>query len=287
MPSDVTVFGLGGMGGALAAALLKKGYRTTIWNRTAAKAAPLVEKGAELVTSLKAGFEASNFLVFCVLENNIVHEMLNENLSSLSGKIILNTTNGTSQQARDLSSFVSGHGGQYIHGAIMAVPAQIGTEDAFLLYSGPPELFASIQERVTALGGAKYVGLDPGLASLHDSALLSGLLGLFSGFIHSSALISSQPGETATGFMDSYIKFTTSMSDYLRALAEQIDTGHFTALGSTLGIYGSALKNICEVTESQGVSSELLKPLEALVEKAVEAGYGNSEISALTKLLRR
>jgi shikimate 5-dehydrogenase len=47
----VTVIGLGGMGSALTSALLEAGYPVTVWNRTAAKAAPLVDAGASQADS--------------------------------------------------------------------------------------------------------------------------------------------------------------------------------------------------------------------------------------------
>ncbi|MFF5975579.1 NAD(P)-binding domain-containing protein [Streptomyces sp. NPDC012769] len=42
----VTVIGLGRMGRALAEAFLREGYETTVWNRTAARAEPLLAAGA-------------------------------------------------------------------------------------------------------------------------------------------------------------------------------------------------------------------------------------------------
>ncbi|WP_344841650.1 NAD(P)-binding domain-containing protein [Nonomuraea dietziae] len=51
----VTVLGLGSMGSALAGALLDKGVETTVWNRSAGRAAPLVARGArEAATPLEA-----------------------------------------------------------------------------------------------------------------------------------------------------------------------------------------------------------------------------------------
>lgn len=44
--TSVTVLGLGPMGQALAAALLDAGHHTTVWNRTEAKAAQLLSRGA-------------------------------------------------------------------------------------------------------------------------------------------------------------------------------------------------------------------------------------------------
>jgi 3-hydroxyisobutyrate dehydrogenase len=43
---DVGFCGLGDMGAAMAARLLDKGHRVTVWNRTAAKAKPLLDQGA-------------------------------------------------------------------------------------------------------------------------------------------------------------------------------------------------------------------------------------------------
>jgi len=49
--SAVTVLGLGSMGTAQARALLNRGHRVTIWNRTKAKTAHLVAGGARLARS--------------------------------------------------------------------------------------------------------------------------------------------------------------------------------------------------------------------------------------------
>ncbi|WP_344093106.1 NAD(P)-binding domain-containing protein, partial [Nocardiopsis composta] len=42
----VSVLGLGAMGSAIARTFVERGYRTTVWNRNAAKSAPLVDAGA-------------------------------------------------------------------------------------------------------------------------------------------------------------------------------------------------------------------------------------------------
>jgi 3-hydroxyisobutyrate dehydrogenase len=48
---DVGFCGLGDMGAAMAARLLDKGHRVTVWNRTAAKAKPLLDQGATWAAS--------------------------------------------------------------------------------------------------------------------------------------------------------------------------------------------------------------------------------------------
>src|SRR5690606_37357618 len=61
-----TVIGLGQMGSTLARLLLDSGYRVTVWNRTAAKAEPLVARGAELAPTALAAVSASRVVVVCV-----------------------------------------------------------------------------------------------------------------------------------------------------------------------------------------------------------------------------
>lgn len=54
-PVAVTLIGLGDMGSALARAFLANRHRVTVWNRTAAKATPLVQAGAQQAKSVEDG----------------------------------------------------------------------------------------------------------------------------------------------------------------------------------------------------------------------------------------
>jgi glutamyl-tRNA reductase len=55
---EVPVIGLGAMGTALARALLCDGHHVTVWNRTSAKAGPLVREGAVLAPSVASAVAA-------------------------------------------------------------------------------------------------------------------------------------------------------------------------------------------------------------------------------------
>jgi 3-hydroxyisobutyrate dehydrogenase-like beta-hydroxyacid dehydrogenase len=52
MNQRVAVIGTGRMGSALAAALLNKGFLTTVWNRTVAKAEPLSRLGVRIAKDI-------------------------------------------------------------------------------------------------------------------------------------------------------------------------------------------------------------------------------------------
>ncbi|KAB8277509.1 hypothetical protein BDV30DRAFT_234840 [Aspergillus minisclerotigenes] len=284
MSKHISIFGLGAMGTALAAKYLEHGYQTTVWNRTTAKAIPLVEQGAKLASTISAGVNASDLIIICLLNNQVVEDTLRDALHTMPSKTIVNLTNGTPNQARKLADFVTSHGARYIHGGIMAVPTMIGSPHAVLLYSGESlELFQSIESHLSLLGMSKYLGIDAGSASLHDLALLSGMYGLFSGFLHAVALIKSgqDTSTTATRLLPLLTPWLSAMTGYLSSIAKQIDEGDYATQGSNLGMQLAGVENIIRAGEEQGVSSQMILPIKALIEQAVGEGHGGEDLSAL------
>ncbi|MFI0410587.1 NAD(P)-binding domain-containing protein [Actinomadura sp. 3N508] len=74
--SPVTVIGLGPMGAAMAATFLGNGHPTTVWNRTAAKAEPLVAKGATLAATSADALAASELIVISQTDYPAMYDSL-------------------------------------------------------------------------------------------------------------------------------------------------------------------------------------------------------------------
>src|SRR2546428_706340 len=68
----VAVIGLGGMGSGMARALLDNGFPVTVYNRTAAKAAPLVEQGAVLAPSAGDAGAGADVVVLSLADEHAV-----------------------------------------------------------------------------------------------------------------------------------------------------------------------------------------------------------------------
>jgi 3-hydroxyisobutyrate dehydrogenase-like beta-hydroxyacid dehydrogenase len=68
--------GLGLMGGRMARNLLKKGFETTVWNRTLERCAPLAEAGAQVVATPHALAERSDVVVACVADPPAVERLV-------------------------------------------------------------------------------------------------------------------------------------------------------------------------------------------------------------------
>ncbi|KAL4923622.1 NAD(P)-dependent oxidoreductase [Aspergillus undulatus] len=284
MARQVSVFGLGAMGKALALQYIGTGYTTTVWNRSSEKAQALLAQGARLASKVADGVEASNLIILCLLDNPSVKETLSKATSSLPGKIIVNLTNGTPSQARELSEWVTSCGADYIHGGIMAVPDMIGSTHAVILHSGSTKAFARVEADLAHLGTAKFLGTDPGSASLHDLALLSGMYGLFSGFFQATALARSH-GTSATDIIDILKPWLTAMTHYLGVLAQQIDAGDYATQGSNLAMQVAGMQNLVDTFAEQGVTPALILPFRDLMRRALEGGYGSADVSAVIEFM--
>jgi 3-hydroxyisobutyrate dehydrogenase-like beta-hydroxyacid dehydrogenase len=275
------------MGQALAARFLKQGHTVTVWNRTPDKSASLVALGAREAKAAADAIAASDVAVICVLDYAAVSSIIDSAASVLSGRALVNLTNGTPSQARAAAERVAGLGATYLDGGIMATPPMIGGEHALILYSGSQATFDAHVRSLETLGAAKYLGADAGLASLHDLALLSGMYGVFAGFFHATALVDSE-GIEASSFLKLLGPWMSAMMGELPGYAEKIDSSkHGLNVVSNLGMQAASLNNIVNASREQGVATDLLDPLLGLFRKRVEAGFGDEDISGIFELIRR
>lgn len=285
--ANISILGLGAMGQALAAVFLQRGHTVTVWNRTPGKAAALSAQGARERQSAADAIAASDVTVICVLDYAAVASVIEEAASALAGRVLINLTNGTPAQARATGKRVTELGAMYLDGGIMATPPMIGGEHALILYSGSRAAFDAHSGSLGALGSAKYLGADPGLASLHDLALLSGMYGLFAGFFHASALVDSE-GIRAGSFLNLLRPWMTAMMGELSGYAEKIDNGrHGVNVVSNLGMQTASLDNILTASREQGVATALLDPMLELFRLRVGAGFADEDISGIFELIRR
>ncbi|UNO40525.1 NAD(P)-binding domain-containing protein [Streptomyces sp. MST-110588] len=285
--TPVSVIGLGDMGAALAGAFLAAGRPTTVWNRTAAKAEPLVAKGAVRAASAAEAVTAGPLVVVCLLNHDTVQSVLRPLAAELAGRTVVNLTNGTPEQARETAAWAKEHGIRYLDGGIMAVPPGIATPEAFILYSGEEAAFQEWRADLEVLGSAVYLGTDPGSASLHDLALLTALYGLASGAIQALALARTA-GTELTAFTESLLMpwmramLEAGVPNYADQVARKAYEDNVV---SNLAMQRTGFANILQTQRDQGVSTVLLEPLAELMDRRIADGHGEEDLSGLIELL--
>ncbi|GAB3669002.1 NAD(P)-binding domain-containing protein [Actinocorallia lasiicapitis] len=284
--NPVTVLGLGLMGRALAAALLRAGTPTTVWNRSPEKAAELTGLGARLAGSVGEAVAASPLVIVCVTDYPAVRGLLEPLGDALAGRVVVNLTSGTSQQAREMGAWAAGRGFTYLDGAILAVPQDIGTEAAVVIYSGPLDAFDAHAATLRHLAAATtHLGADPGLASLYDAAMLGFMWSVLNGFLHATALLGTAKVDAvavAPFLTQGFGVMATWLSDY----AAQIDAADYPAHDSTVATHLAAMDHLLHESASLGVNTELPALIRRLAARAADAGHAGHSYAALIAQFR-
>jgi 3-hydroxyisobutyrate dehydrogenase-like beta-hydroxyacid dehydrogenase len=284
---NLTLLGLGDMGTALARAWLAAGQPLTVWNRTAARTVPLAAEGAAVAESAAEAVAASRVVVVCLLDDASVGEVLSG--VDLTGKDVVNLTTCTPSQARARAEWAEKRGARFLDGGIMAVPPMIGVEGsgAYVFYSGSRALFDACQSTLAIPAGTTYVGADPGFAALYDVALLSAMTGMFAGVSHAFALIRKED-IAPKDFAPLLVNWLTAMAPYAHGIADHLESGDYTeGVGSNLAMMTEANATLLTTAEDQGVSTELLTPFMALMERRVADGHGDEDTTGVIDLLVR
>jgi 3-hydroxyisobutyrate dehydrogenase-like beta-hydroxyacid dehydrogenase len=286
--APVTVVGLGPMGAALAGAFLNHGHPITVWNRSRGKADNLVAQGAHWATTVTDAVTASTVIVVCVKDYETMYAILEPAAGALAGRVVVNLNSGTPEQARAATAWATERGIEYLDGAIMVPPPLIGLPGSVLLYSGPEAVFAANQPTLTSVGSATYLGTDPGLAVLYNTALLGLMYSTLNGFLHAAALVgTAQVG--ASTFAEVAIDWflPSVVGEILETEAPAIDKGHYPGELGSMQMNLTALDHIVRTSVEQGVDIEIPSHNKEIVDRAITAGFGANNYMAVIELLKR
>ncbi|MFD7077544.1 NAD(P)-dependent oxidoreductase [Nocardioides sp. NPDC059952] len=282
--TDITVLGLGAMGSALAASLLDAGRSVTVWNRTPGRASELVGRGAGTTDSVAEAVLASPVVIACLLDRSSVEETLALAAGELRGRTLVNVTTTTPNESRALASWAADHGVDYLDGAIMAVPAMIGSRAGQIFYSGSRAAYDALLPTLEIWATSEFHGEDAGLASLVDLAMLSGMYQMFTGFFHGAAMVATM-GMSASDFAARQAPFLAAMSEELAGYAKVIDGGDYTVAGQQ-SLEFSDLAHIVRASEEEGVDPSPIATVQALISAQMAAGHGSEGLARIYEGLR-
>lgn len=284
---SVAVLGLGPMGAALAGAVLDAGHPTLVWNRTAERARPLVERGATASGTAAEAIAGAAVTLVCLRDHAATREVLDDVAAALAGRDVVVLSSGTPDEARATAARLAEHGAHPLAGAIMVTTPLVGTADGVVLVSGPRETYERSRTVLAALGGkVEHVDEDHGVASTLDIGMLdvyfSGLLG----FVHALALVAA---DGVRG--EQFLRFAGSAVDVLAAsladVARDVDARSYPGTEDTLEMELAAFEHIVGTSGQRGLDPAAIGVVRDLARRAVDAGHGGESFSRLVEHLRR
>ncbi|NEB35380.1 NAD(P)-binding domain-containing protein [Streptomyces sp. SID14515] len=283
----VTVIGLGPMGRAMAAVLLDRGYAVTVWNRTASRADDLVARGAVLAPSPADAVAANEAVVISLTDYAAFHAVLEPAAQALDGRVLLNLTSATPEEARAGARWAAGRGAELLTGGVSASPTGIGQPESYAFYSGPREAFDRHRPVLEALTGrVEHQGEDPGLAALHYQIGMvmfwTSMLGCWQ-----AVALARANGLTAADILPSAAETADSLAETFAFYAERIDAGVHLGDVDRLAMGLASAEHVLEANADAGVDTALPAAVVDLFRRGVEAGHGTDSFSALVELMAK
>ena len=282
----VAVLGLGNMGSALAEALLSAGFSVTVWNRTSSKSAPLVERGARAVKSAAEAVQVSDITIFCVADHAATISVIQNDAvaKALEGKLLAHLGVITAEESRGIAGWADAQNIDYLECSIMGLPNDVRNSAATLACSGPLRIFDANKDVLSAFGDPEHVSKTTGACYDFDKTFYAFVYALTLGFIQGAALAH------ASGFsIEAYTRVITGhmtvFPERLEHLGSMIADRNLDGDQATLEEWVHAFALSLDLCRTLGVDDTLPTALMRNLQKAIESGYGEKEISALFEVL--
>ena len=139
MRETVGFIGLGGMGLAMAANLLKAGFGLRVYNRTAEKARPLLERGATLARSPAEAAEPGGVVATMVSDDRAVEDVTLGSdgfLGRLGDGVHLSMSTIAPRTARRLAELHRERNGRYVASPVFGKPEVAAQAKLWVVTSG-------------------------------------------------------------------------------------------------------------------------------------------------------
>jgi 3-hydroxyisobutyrate dehydrogenase-like beta-hydroxyacid dehydrogenase len=208
-----------------------------------------------------------------------------ELFADASGGAVINLATGTPEEAQAMVEWAAARDVGYLDGAMLAVPQSVATPDAQFLYSGSTEVFEEHQELLDVLATSRYLGADPTVAAVWDSALLGIGYSALLGYLHAAALLDTA-GTSPSQFQPMVGQWLTTMAGLMAELGGEIEAGEYRNATSSVALNRWAVAKLVNTSLARGVTAEPLTTLRALLDRAVADGRGDESVGSLFESLR-
>lgn len=284
----ITVVGCGVMGSSIINALMNAGIEVTIVDINKSAAEKFICRGAKYFPSLDEADEND-----CILINLPNHKIASGVLAAadkerLKGKMLINTTTSSPDEVLDMDRIAKEIGMLHLDAKIENYPGDIGSNKAYLIYSGSKEVFDAAKNALEAIGQAAYLGSDVIGASVVDIAVLDVHFGAIATLAESVAYCIKYNYSVKSFIEQAQYILPIMLAGNYRAFSDECSnyTGSFEdASECTLRIETTAMKTILDSMHSAGVKTPCGDSILELFQKGIESGNSSKNVVAVVNEL--
>jgi len=276
--ATIAWLGTGLLGSGFVTAALKRCDRVRVWNRTAARTAPLVTLGAVAATSIADAVSGVDRVHVCLSDDAAVDGVLAELLAApgFKGPIVDHTTvtpKGAAARAKKLASLGIG----FLGCPVFMGPANAAESQGRMLCAGPAALVEQLAPALRAMTGELLLMGDdvqrPATIKLVGNALIIGI----SGVVADALAVAEGGGVTASDAM-AFIS-TFPAGGIINARGARMAKGDYAASFEL----SMARKDVRLMQQTAGTHAlATLDGLGARMDALITKGHGAKDLAALS-----
>jgi 3-hydroxyisobutyrate dehydrogenase len=275
---QVAVLGTGIMGAGMAGSLLRAGHDVTVWNRTAAKAAPLADAGATVAHSPAEAVSGAEVVVVMLFDTAAVLDVLTKASEGGSDAVWLQASTIGQEGMLEVAALAAGRGLKLVDAPVLGTkgPAEQGKLVALL--SGDKAAIEAAQPVIEAYS-ARSVNAGPALGAASALKLVC------NAWISTINAAVGQSHALAQGLGIDGGLFVAAMSggaadnQYLHMKSDLIAKGEFPP-SFTLGGAAKDVELILAAARGAGVGDDVLAGLTSVYRRAAE-NHGDEDMAAV------
>lgn len=150
----ITFIGTGLLGANFTRALLKRGEKVNVWNRTPDKAKELEQYGAKAYDTAAEAVKGSQRVHVTLSDDKAVDEVLEQAAAGLeAGAIIIDHTTTSAPGAAKRSAYWKQKGNPYIHAPVFMGPINALESTGTMMVSGDQQIVRSLEPELSKMTG--------------------------------------------------------------------------------------------------------------------------------------
>jgi len=282
---NVGWIGLGNMGLVMAARVLEAGHRLTVYNRSADKAAGLVERGAHLAKS-PAEAATSELVVTMLADDTAVRDVLEPGgaLAAMpSNTVHVSMSTISHALAQELTTSHAARGVGFVGAPVFGRPDAAAAGKLFVLAAGAPDALARCQPLFDVLS-QKVLDLGSDPAAAHLSKVLGNFMLISSIELLAEALdlahAAGMDPQALLGALTSSVFSAPFYANYGRLIVGQKFDG---PAAFALSLARKDLELARSAAAGVGRSLPSAEPVRAKVARVIATGGEQLDLSAIGK----
>ena len=278
---EIAFLGLGQMGAAIAQLLVEKGSKVTVWNRSAAAAKALVERGAKGAHNAAEAVSEADVVFTTLFDDGAIEDVMfaQKTLEAMRPNSIHVSLSTISVPLADrLEAEHTKHGQRFVSAPVFGRPGVAAEGKLWLVLAGADEVIGEVKPVLEAFSrGSTVVGARPSQANavkLGGNFMISSMIAAFSEAI----TVAESQGVDAAAFLETINS----------ALFQSAFVGNYGKLmvtppekpGATIKLGVKDTRLFREVAEKGEVQTPLADLYQERLKAAVDAGRGDEDWAA-------